>query len=134
VLLAHTDAMLKQPLTTLPLNDALIAQARAVLNRQPLAEYSYNRLLRSKRVLAIPTWTVAENGGPESGRVFQMRSGKGLDTGVQGIYTGAGYHNVFLPLLPTITPGPRRGQLGAAASRSATWRRRCVTRSGCDAT
>ena len=102
-LLAHIDALLQQPLVPPPLNDALVAQARAVLTKEPLAEYSYNRLMRSKRVLAIPTWTVAENGGPGSGRVFQYRSGKPLNTGLPGIYTWAGYHNVFLTLLPTIT-------------------------------
>ena len=100
---AHADAMLRQPLSQLPLNDNLIAQARAILNKEPLAEYSYNRILRSKRVQAIPAWTVAENGGPGSGRVFQLRSGKGLDQGIPGVYTWAGYHNVLLPLLPTVT-------------------------------
>ncbi len=100
---AHADAMLRQPLTQLALNDTLIAAARAVLNKEPLAEYSYNRIMRSKRVLAIPTWTVAENGGPGTGRVFQLRSGKSLDSGVPGIYTWAGYHNVFLQILPSVT-------------------------------
>ena len=99
----HIDALLRQPLQAIPLNAPLIAQARAILNKEPLAEYSYNRLLRSKRVLAIPTWSVAENGGPGAGRVFQYRSGHGLETGLAGIYTWAGYHNVFLPLVATVT-------------------------------
>lgn len=99
----HADAMLQQPLTQLTLNDDLVARARAVLNREPLAEYSYNRVMRSKRVLGIPDWTVAENGGPGAGRVFQLRSRKPLDQGVKGIFTWAGYHNVFLPTLPTVT-------------------------------
>ncbi len=102
-LAGHADAMLHQPLAQLGLNDALVARARAVLNREPLAEYSYNRIMRSKRVLAIPPWTVAENGGPGAGRVFQLRSRKPLDSGVNGIYTWAGYHNVFLTVLPTVT-------------------------------
>ena len=99
----HVAALLAQPLAPPPINDALVAQARAVLTREPLAEYSYNRLMRSKRVLAIPEWTVAENGGPGSGRVFQYRSGKSLNTGVAGIYSWPGYHNVFIPLLPGVT-------------------------------
>ena len=102
-LMGHVEALLKQPLQPLPLNDALVAQARGVLNREPLAEYSYNRLLRSKRVVGIPAWTVAEQGGPAAGRVFQLKSGKPLDQGLAGVYTWAGYHNVFLPLLPTVT-------------------------------
>ena len=99
----HADAMLQQPLSQVALNDELVRRARDILNREPLAEYSYNRIMRSKRVLAIPDWTVAENGGPGSSRVFVLRSGKTLDNGVKGIYTWAGYHNVFLALLPTVT-------------------------------
>lgn len=102
-LAGHVAAMLAQPLAPPPINEALVAQARAVLTKEPLAEYSYNRLMRSKRVLAIPEWTVAENGGPGSGRVFQHRSGKSLNTGVAGIYSWPGYHNVFISLLPNVT-------------------------------
>jgi type VI secretion system protein ImpL len=47
---------------------------------------------------------VLENGGPGAGRVFELRSGKPLDSGgVPGIYTWAGYHNTFKPLLVTVT-------------------------------
>ncbi len=102
-LMGHVDALLHQPLQPPAANDELIASARAILTKEPLAEYSYNRLMRSKRVLAIPAWTVGENGGPGSSRVFQYRSGKGLDTGLPGIYTWTGYHNVFLQLVPGIT-------------------------------
>jgi type VI secretion system protein ImpL len=102
-LLGHAEAMLADPLTALGLNNDLIARARSVLNREPLAEYSYNRILRSKLVQSMPQWTVAENGGPGSGRVFRLRSGKSLDQGLAGIYTWSGYHNVFLPLLSTVT-------------------------------
>ena len=103
VLLGHIDAMLRQPLIPVPLSAVLVQQARAALTKQPLAEYSYNRLLRSKRVQAIPAWSIAENGGPGAGRVFQMRSGAAIDAGLPGVYTWAGYHNVFLPLLPGVT-------------------------------
>lgn len=102
-ILGHVDALLRQPIQPIPLNQDLVQAARAVLTKEPLAEYSYNRLLRSKRVLAIPAWTIAENGGPGAGRVFRLRSGKPLDAGMPGIYTWAGYHNVLLPLLPSVT-------------------------------
>ncbi len=102
-IMQHVDALLDQPLQPIPLNDALIAQARAVLNREPLAEYSYNRLLRTKTAQSVPVWSVAEFGGPGAGRVFQYHSGKPLNTGVPGIYTWTGYHNVFQPLLAMVT-------------------------------
>ncbi|MBV8914781.1 MAG: type VI secretion system membrane subunit TssM, partial [Acetobacteraceae bacterium] len=78
-------------------------QARAVLTKEPLAEYSYHRLMRSKRVVGIPVWSVAENGGPAAGRVFAYKSGRPLDAGVPGIYTWTGYHQVFQTLLPLVT-------------------------------
>jgi type VI secretion system protein ImpL len=100
---AHVDALLQQPLASVPLNQALIAQVRDILNKEPRAEFSYNRIMRSKRVQAIPPWTVAEYAEPGGGRVFQLKSGKGLDSGIPGIYTWAGYHSVFLLMLPTVT-------------------------------
>jgi type VI secretion system protein ImpL len=102
-LLAHAGAMLQEPLPSIPLNMPLIAQARRILTKEPLAEYSYNRLMRSKRVQSIPPWTISEYGGPGVSRVFQLRSGSSLDVGMPGIYTWAGYHNVFIPMLPLVT-------------------------------
>ena len=102
-LLAHADAMLQRPLIAVAVNGPLIAQIREILTREPLAEYSYNRILRSPRVQALPEWTVQDNAGPGAGRVFALRSGQPLSTGMPGIFTWAGYHNTFLPLLPTVT-------------------------------
>ena len=105
-LLAHVKAMIARPLTAIPLNGPLVEQVRTILNKEPLAEYSYNRIMRSPRVRALPAWTVAENGEPGASRVFTLRSGQPLGAdagGVPGIYTWAGYHSVFLPLLPTVT-------------------------------
>ena len=102
-LAAHAEALLQQPLTALNLDDQLIRQARDVLNRQPLATYSYNRIMHSKQVLALSQWTVADKGGPGVSRVFQLNSGKSLDTGVPGIYTWSGYHDHFLQILPSVT-------------------------------
>ncbi len=66
----HIDAMLQQPLTQLAVNDELVRRTRDVLNREPLAEYSYNRIMRSKRVQSLPIWAIADNEGPGAGRVF----------------------------------------------------------------
>jgi type VI secretion system protein ImpL len=101
--LANADAMLQRPLTAVAVNGPLIAQIREILTREPLAEYSYNRIIRSPRVQALPEWTVGDSAGPGAGRVFALRTGKPLSTGMPGIFTWAGYHNTFLPLLPTVT-------------------------------
>jgi type VI secretion system protein ImpL len=102
-LLSHVEAMMQQPLTAIPLNGPLVAQVRGILTQQPLAEYSYNRMIHSRRIRDLPEWTVADNAGPGASRVFQLRSGHKLSTGVPGIFTHAGYHSTFLPLLPTVT-------------------------------
>ncbi len=102
-LLGHADAMLQRPLTAVALNGPLIEQVRRILTQEPLAEYSYNRILRSPRVQALPEWTVADNGGAGSGKVFVLRSGKPITTGMPGIFTWSGYHNTFLQLMPTVT-------------------------------
>jgi type VI secretion system protein ImpL len=102
-LLAHIDAMLDRPLPAVPLNGPLVEQVRGILTAEPLAQYSYARIMRSKRLRDLPEWTVEENAGPASSRVFTLRSGKSLKTGVPGAYTWPGYHNVFFPLLPTVT-------------------------------
>ena len=103
-ILAHVDALMDRPLASaVPLDGPLVAEVRGILTREPLAEYSYNRIMRSPRIRSMPVWTVADNSGPGGARVFQLRSGKSLQTGVPGIYTYAGYHQTFLPLLPSVT-------------------------------
>ncbi|MBS0315773.1 MAG: type VI secretion system membrane subunit TssM [Proteobacteria bacterium] len=101
--LQHVHAMLDYPLTAIPLDGPLVAQAREILTRQPLSEYVYNRMLRSAVVQSLPEWTIADNAGPSAGRVFQLRDGKPLNTGTPGIFTWNGYHQVLLPLLPQVT-------------------------------
>jgi type VI secretion system protein ImpL len=99
----HLQAMLEYPLEQVALNGPLVAQVRAILTREPLAEYVYNRMLRSSLVQGLPDWTVADNAGPGGGRVFVLRDGKSLNTGVPGIFTYEGYHTVFITLLPSVT-------------------------------
>jgi type VI secretion system protein ImpL len=99
----HLHALLEYPLTPVALNGPLVTQARAILTRQPMAEYTYNRLISSAVVQSLPEWTVADNAGPAGGRVFELRDGKPLNTGVLGIFTWNGYHTVLLPLLPQVT-------------------------------
>ena len=107
----HLHALLEYPLRALPLNGPLVAQARAILTREPLADYVYNRMLRTAVVQSLPEWTIADNAGPAGGRVFQLRDGKSLATGVPGIFTYEGYHTVFLTLLPRITKDVSEGAL-----------------------
>lgn len=102
-LMHHVQAMLERPTDPIPLNGPLVAQVRGILTQVPLSEYSYNRMLRSAAVRAVPPWSIADNAGPGGDRVFVLRSGKPLTTSVPGIFTWAGYHETFLPRLPQVT-------------------------------
>ncbi len=127
-LLDHAAAMLERPLSPLPLDGPLVAQVRSILTQEPLAEYSYSRILRSRRIRELPEWTVADNAGPGGNRVFFLRSGRKLASGVPGIYTHSGYHSTLLPVLPTVTQDiaedgwvlglPSRGVAGTVAETS----------------
>ena len=102
-LINHADAMLSREITPIAINGPLVQQVRQILTREPLAEYSYNRILRSPRVKSLQGWTVEDAAGAGASRVFALRSGKPLGTPVPGIFSWAGYHNTFLPYMPTVT-------------------------------
>jgi type VI secretion system protein ImpL len=99
----NVQAMLEYPLEKVGLNGPLVAQVRAILTREPLAQYVYNRLLKSSVVQGLPEWTVADNAGPAGGRVFELRDGKSINSGVAGFFTYEGYHTVFITLMPGVT-------------------------------
>ncbi|MDE2006680.1 MAG: type VI secretion system membrane subunit TssM [Rhodospirillales bacterium] len=96
-------AMLRFPLPAIPLNGPLVAEVRGVLTRKPFADYLYSSIIDSQIARKMEEWTVAAHSGPAGSRVFRLRDGKPLDTGVPGIFTWEGYHKVFLPLIPTVT-------------------------------
>ena len=99
----HVSALLERPLEPIPLNGPLIDQVRGVLRQTPLARRSYARILASEEAQGLPTWRYSEHAGAAAGGVLLLRSGKSLDTGVDGIYTYAGYHDTFAKLLPDVT-------------------------------
>jgi type VI secretion system protein ImpL len=119
----HVKALVQYPLEKAELNGPLVAQVRGILTREPLAEYIYNQMIHSAPVQELPAWTVADNAGPSGSRVFALRDGKPLNSGIPGIFTWEGYHRIFLPLLPAATKNASeaswvlgRPEVSAAAS------------------
>ncbi len=100
--LDHITALLEEPVEEVPLDNVLIDQVRNVLRQMPLAQRSYQRLLTSQQVKALPDWRIGDAAGPAANRVFVLRSGRPLTTGVDGIFTYRGYHRTFLSLLPEV--------------------------------
>jgi type VI secretion system protein ImpL len=97
-LAAHLDALLEQPVTPIPLNGPLVADARASLSKLPLAERAYALIKQTPAVRQLPLWRVIDHAGPGAARVFVRPSGAPLSDGVPGLYSRQGFHSVFLPL------------------------------------
>lgn len=109
-LASHLDALLAQPLPAVPLDDALIAQARTAFSRIPLAARVYSRIKPSAAAQALPPWRPSDALGRAGANVFTRASGKSLSEGIPGFLTVDGFHKVLLPALPGAT------QEGAAES------------------
>jgi type VI secretion system protein ImpL len=99
-LLQHVDALLAGPLDAIPLDGALVGQARDVVARVPLAARAYRRLEDSPGAAALPPWRVIDHAGPAADRVLVRVSGKPLTEGIPGLYTRDGYRKVMLSQAP----------------------------------
>lgn len=99
----HLDALLSQSLPAVPLDNALVEQARTTFSRVPLATRVYSRIRPSAAAQALPSWRPSEALGAAGGRVFVRPSGKKLEEGVPGFLTVDGFHKVLLPALPAAT-------------------------------
>jgi type VI secretion system protein ImpL len=99
----HLDALLAQPLPAVPLDDALVAQARTTFSRVSLASRAYSRIKPSAAAQSLPPWKPSDVLGPAGVRVFTRASGKKLSDGVPGFFTVDGFHKVLLPALPSAT-------------------------------
>ncbi|AQH02845.1 type VI secretion protein [Burkholderia sp. KK1] len=77
--------------SNLPLDQSLIAQARAVLNRVPLAQRLDGRIQQQLAQQRLPEFTVAKAAGPSGQIVFVRKSGAPLTQGIDGAYTREGF-------------------------------------------
>lgn len=94
-LMAHLDALLAEPPVALPLNGDLVATVRASLINMPMAKRVYNGIINSPEARALPKWRVSDAAGPAADRVLVRSSGVPLSDGIPGIYTYAGFNDVF---------------------------------------
>ncbi len=95
-LMTHLDALLSQPMQEIALNGPLVDQVQGILSETQLAERVYQGIINSASARELPEWRITEAGGPSVSRVFVRSSGKPLTEGIPGIYTYAGFHDVFL--------------------------------------
>ena len=99
----HLAALLDQPLEKVPLDGALVEDARRSFSRVTLAERVYSAIKGSPAARAVPPWRPADAAGASGVRVFIRRSGAPLTDGVPGFYTVDGFYKVLLPALPAAT-------------------------------
>ena len=99
----HLAALLDGPLPKLPLDGALIEDARRTFSRVTLADRVYSAIRRSPQAAAMKPWAPADAAGPSGVRVFVRRSGAPMTEGVPGFFTVDGFYKVLLPQLPAAT-------------------------------
>jgi type VI secretion system protein ImpL len=100
VLAKHLDALLDGPLPRIPLDGALIEDARRAFSRISLAQRVYASIQRSAAAQRLAPWTPAQALGASGARLFVRASGKPLTEGIDGFFTVDGFHKVLLPALP----------------------------------
>jgi type VI secretion system protein ImpL len=86
----------------IPLDQALIAHARATLGRVPLAARVYARVKIAAPSRQVPEFRVADAAGRDAAVAFARKSGEPLTKGVPGLYTVRGYRQAFLPQVPLV--------------------------------
>ena len=99
----HLAALLDQPLEKVPLDGALIEDARRTFSRVTLAERVYSTVKGSQPARSLPPWRPADAAGATGVRVFIRSSGVPLTEGVPGFFTIDGFHKVLVPNLPAAT-------------------------------
>ncbi len=99
-LLRHLNALLAGPLPTVPLDGALVQEARSTFSRVSPAERVYSRIRPGAAASAVPPWSpdLALGGGGDS-QLFTRISGRPLSEGIPGFYTAEGFRSVLLPAL-----------------------------------
>ena len=96
---AHLDALLEQAPLKSPdaLDEGLIQNSRAVLNRVPLSQRIYENLKQTQRNAGSPPDIgLTAAAGPDTPRALERKSGQPLNSGVSGLYTYNGYYQFFL--------------------------------------
>jgi type VI secretion system protein ImpL len=99
----HLAALLDEPLPKLPLDGALIEDARRTFSRISLADRVYSVIRRSPQAVALAPWIPGDAAGASGVRVFRRRSGLPMTDGLPGFFTVDGFYKVLLPQLPNAT-------------------------------
>ena len=78
-----------------PMNDALVAQARAKLATLTTAQRVYLQLRARLEGIDLPEFNILDVSGPQAANVLSRRSKLPLNRGIPGLFTYQGYWDVF---------------------------------------
>ena len=81
-------------------NEELIKSARDFLDGNTSTQRLYERAKAAMMEEAPADFTLVRAIGPQAGTVFSRASGEPLERGIPGLFTYAGYHNLFNARLP----------------------------------
>ncbi|SCU75152.1 conserved membrane hypothetical protein [Cupriavidus necator] len=101
--LEHLDSLLdgsRPVLSPYAKNEALIRSARDFLDSDTSVERLYDRAKAAMMEEAPQDFTLVRAVGPQAGTVFTRASGEPLERGIPGLFTYAGYHDLFNVRLP----------------------------------
>jgi len=101
--LEHLDSLLdgsRSVLSPYAENDALIRSARDLLDSNTSIQRLYDRAKAAMMEEAPQDFTLVRAVGPQAGTVFTRASGAPLERGIPGLFTYAGYHELFNARLP----------------------------------
>jgi len=76
-------------------NEALVRSSRDLLDSNTSIERLYDRAKAAMMEEAPQDFTLVRAVGPQAGTVFSRASGEPLERGIPGLFTYAGYHNLF---------------------------------------
>lgn len=101
--LEHLDSLLdgsRPVLSPYARNEALVRSARDFLDGSTSTERLYDRAKAAMMEEAPQDFTLVRAVGPQAGTVFTRASGEPLERGIPGLFTYAGYHDLFNARLP----------------------------------
>ncbi len=79
-----------------PINNLLVKQTREILQNTPIAERFYARLKLELNNNHVSDYRVSDKSGRDAPLVLSRKSGLPLTTAIPGLFTCAGYKDVFL--------------------------------------
>jgi len=92
---SHLAAMLELGYEPVRLDNEVIESARLSLNQVPLAQLIYGRMKRDYLVTDKQPFRISDALGIDGSKVFERNSGVSLDSGIPGLFTYKGYHDLF---------------------------------------